>query len=305
MSLFKRLIMSISLSMFLLALTAGSATASSFKVHDAGQGKAVLILSGGPGFTAWNLLPLQQQIAKQHRALLFDMRGMGDQAHLQLSQGRLLDQWVADIEAVRREKGIEQWTLVGHSWGGIMALLYAKAYPHHVSQILLLNPVDPEKRGLVDILDRINERQAQFKPDAWDAEFEGKDTSMKGFAATDESVRLYQIRHVLPTYFVDMAQGEAYAAQFTASDFSPEINSRIWQEYDAQPFSRSDARRLKQPIIFADCDQDLLMPENRQSLKAFFPKMKVKMFKNCAHFPWVEQPKAFYPWLNKTLAGGN
>ncbi|MBD3767752.1 MAG: alpha/beta hydrolase [Gammaproteobacteria bacterium] len=279
--------------------------ASPFVVHDAGHGKAVLILSGGPGFTAWNLLPLQQQIAKQHRALLFDMRGMGDQANLPLTQGRLLDQWVADIEAVRRDKGIKQWTLVGHSWGGIMALLYAKAYPDHVRQILLLNPVDPEKRGLVDILDRINERQAQFKPDAWDAEFDEKDTNMKGFAATDESVRLYQIRHVLPTYFVNMAQGETYAAQFTAQDFSPEINSRIWQEYDARPFNRSDARRLKKPVVFADCDQDLLMPENLQGLKDYFPHMKQKIFKNCAHFPWVEQPKAFYPWLNKTLAGGN
>jgi proline iminopeptidase len=288
----------------LLFLT-NTGQASPFVVHDAGQGKAVLILSGGPGFTAWNLLPLHQQITKQHRALLFDMRGMGDQANLSLTQGRLLDQWVADIEAVRRDKGIKQWTLVGHSWGGIMALLYAKAYPNHVSQILLLNPVDPEKRGLVDILDRINERQAQFKPDAWDAEFDEKDTNMKGFAATDESVRLYQIRHVLPTYFVDMAQGEAYAAQFTAQDFSPEINSRIWQEYDALPFNRSDARRLKKPVVFADCDQDLLMPENLQGLKDYFPNMKQKIFKNCAHFPWVEQPKAFYPWLNKTLAGGN
>lgn len=277
---------------------------SSFIVHDSGQGKAVLILSGGPGFTAWNLLPLQQQIAKQHRALLFDMRGMGDQANLPLTQGRLLDQWLADIEAVRRDKGIKQWTLVGHSWGGIMALLYAKAYPQRVSHIVLLNPVDPEKRGLANILDRINERQASYQSDAWDAEFDGNDTKMQGFAATDESVRLYQIRHVLPTYFADMTQGEAYAAQFTAQDFSPEINSRIWQEYDAQPFTQADAKRLTSPISFADCDQDLLMPENLQGLRDFFPTMKQKIFNNCAHFPWVEQPVHFYPWLDNTLAAG-
>jgi pimeloyl-ACP methyl ester carboxylesterase len=289
----------------LIFLFSVTVQAASFKVHDTGQGKAVLILSGGPGFTAWNLLPLQQRMAQRHRTLLFDMRGMGDQASLPLTQGRLLDQWIQDIEAVRIEKKIERWTLVGHSWGGLMALLYAKSYPERVSKLLLLNPVDPEKKGLVDILDRINERQAQFKPDAWDAEFEGKDSTMKGFQATDESVRLYQIRHVLPTYFVDMAQGEAYAAQFTAQDFSPEINSRIWQEYDAQPFSKDDARRLTQPIIFADCDQDLLMPENQQGLKSYFPSMKSKVFKQCAHFPWVEQPKAFYSWLNTVLAAGS
>ncbi|MCL5796107.1 MAG: hypothetical protein M1579_01235 [Gammaproteobacteria bacterium] len=47
------------------------------------------------------------------------------------------------------------------------------------------------------------------------------------------------------------------------------------------------------------------MLESLQGLKDYFPNMKQKILKNCAHFPWVEQPKAFYPWLNKTLAGGN
>jgi pimeloyl-ACP methyl ester carboxylesterase len=277
--------------------------AQSFKVHDDGQGKAVLILGGGPGFTAWNLLPLQQHIAQRHRALLFDMRGMGDQATLPLPTGSLLEQWIQDIEQIRQAKQIQQWTLVGHSWGGIMALLYARAYPEKVKQVVLLNPVDPEKRGLEDILDRINERQAQFRPKAWDAEFDGNNSIEKGFEATDESVRLYQIRHVLPTYFVDMEQGERYAAQFSAADFSPEINSRIWQEYDQKPFKLTDARKLNKTVIFADCDQDLLMPENQKGLKAYFPNMKTAIFKQCAHFPWVEQPKRFLPWLDKTLAG--
>jgi pimeloyl-ACP methyl ester carboxylesterase len=184
-----------------------------------------------------------------------------------------------------------------------MALLYARAYPEKVKQLVLLNPVDPEKRGLEDILDRINERQAQFRPKAWDAEFDGNTTTEKGFEATDESVRLYQIRHVLPTYFVDMEQGERYAAQFSAADFSPEINSRIWQEYDQKPFKLEDARKLNKTVIFADCDQDLLMPENQKGLKAYFPNMKSVVFKQCAHFPWVEQPKNFLPWLDKTLSG--
>lgn len=291
------------LAMLVSLFLSWSVQAQSFKVHDNGEGKAVLILSGGPGFTAWNLLPLQQQIAQRNRALLFDMRGMGDQAQLPLTDGRLLEQWIADIEQVRVEKNIPRWTLVGHSWGGIMALLYARAYPNKVDKLVLLNPVDPEKRGLEDILDRINERQAKHRPQAWDAEFDGANLPEKGFEATDESVRLYQIRHVLPTYFVDMNAGEEYAAQFTAADFSPEINSRIWQEYDQIPFTKADARKLKQPVVFADCDQDLLMPENQKGLKAFFPNMKSKIFKHCAHFPWVEQPQAFQPWLNKALAG--
>lgn len=182
-----------------------------------------------------------------------------------------------------------------------MALLYAKAYPDRVQKLVLLNPVDPEKRGLADILDRINARQQQHKPTAWDAGF---DTDDRMLNRTPDEVKLYQIRQVLPTYFADFAQGERYAEQFTAADFYPDINSRIWQEYDAQPVTKQDALGLSsKPVVFADCDQDLLMPENQQGLQAHFPKMRSKVFKKCAHFPWAEQPKTFYPWLYKALAG--
>jgi pimeloyl-ACP methyl ester carboxylesterase len=270
-----------------------------WQVHDTGKGRAVLVLGGGPAFTAWNLIPLQQKIAKRHRALLFDMRGVGDQAALSLPNGALLDQWVKDIEAVRVASGIQRWTLVGHSWGGLMALLYAKHYPEHVEKLVLLNPVDPEKKGLADILDRINARQQQHNPKDWDADW---DTEQSTLTRTEDEIKLYQIRQVLPTYFVDFAQGERYAAQFSAKDFYPELNSRIWQEYDASPFALLDAQRLADtPVFFADCTDDLLMPENQAGLKKFFPTMKQKIFTQCAHFPWVEKPSVFYPWLNRVL----
>ena len=276
-----------------------TAQAHSFKIHDTGQGKAVLILAGGPAFTAWNLLPLQQHIAHKHRALLFDMRGVGDQQQLPLPAGSLLSQWIDDIEAIRQSSSIHQFTMIGHSWGGLMALLYAKRYPDNVKQLILLNPVDPEKRGLSEILDRINQRQQQHKPRAWDADW---DSDQSTLTKSEDEIKLYQIRQVLPTYFYDFAMGERYAAQFSANDFYPELNSRIWQEYDAMPFTLADAKKLTPiPIRFVDCVDDLLMPENQQGLKTHFPKMRVKLFRQCAHFPWVEQPKVFYPWLDKAL----
>lgn len=277
------------------------AFASDFTVHDNGRGHAVLILSGGPGFTAWNLLPLQQHIAKQHRALLFDMRGMGDQADFSLPEASLLLQWIEDIEQIRKAKQINKWTLVGHSWGGLMALLYARAHPGVVDKIVLLNPVDPEKRGLAEIVERINERQQAFSVQDGEAKLTDRKAIHESFEKTEESVRLYQIQQVLPTYFVDMHEGVRYAAQFSANDFSPEINNRIWQEYDQMRFTKDDARLIRQPIVFAACDQDLLMPENMKGLNDFFPNMNTHVFQQCAHFPWVEQPKLFYPWLMKQL----
>jgi pimeloyl-ACP methyl ester carboxylesterase len=288
---------------FIFSLSASAKTLiindETWQIHDQGKGDVVLVLGGGPAFTVWNLLPLQQHIAQRHRAILFDMRGVGDQQGLILPTSALLSQWIEDIEAVRKALGVTQMTLVGHSWGGLMSLLYAKHYPKQVKKLVLLNPVDPEKRGLTDILDRINERQNQHKPQEWDANWDNDQTTL---TKTEDEVKLYQIRQVLPTYFTDFAMGERYAAQFEAKDFYPDLNSRIWQEYDALPFTRTDALALSnKPLHFADCNDDLLMPENRDGLRAYFPKMKEKVFQQCAHFPWIEQPKRFYPWFNRAL----
>jgi pimeloyl-ACP methyl ester carboxylesterase len=279
--------------------TAQAQPPSHFQVHEAGEGEVVLILPGGPGFSAWNLLPIHRHLAQSHRALLMDMRGVGDHAHWPLPAGSLLAQWVEDIEAMRVAKGIEQWKLVGHSWGGLMALLYARAYPKSVKKLVLLNPVDPEKRGLADILYRISERQTQLFGSQQPLDLDALETESPPLTLQEASLR--QITRVLPTYFLDMKQGQIYAQQFSAADLSPEINSRIWQDYDAMRFTLQDAGKLTQSLTFLECKDDILMPENLAGLQAYFPKMRVVLMEGCAHFPWVEQPREFYTRLDEML----
>jgi len=271
--------------------------------HVMGRGdRHVLILGGGPGFSSWNLEPLQLEIARSSaRVYLMDMRGVGEMSMAKLPSSRLLDTWLSDMEALRQHLGIERWTLVGHSWGGLMALLYAQQYRQHVERILLLNPVDPEKQSLSDLLERINAKQQLHRPIEWDKDWDQDDAA---FNRTADEVKLYQIRQVLPTYFADFEQGERYAAQFSASDFEPEINARIWQEYDANPVTKTSVSAIDQPVHFLECDQDLLMPENQMVLKNYLPHMKTTLLQQCAHFPWVEQKGAFRRWLFTTLNQG-
>jgi pimeloyl-ACP methyl ester carboxylesterase len=283
----------------LLIGTVQAQSPSRVQVHEAGQGDAVLILPGGPGFSAWNLLPIHRHLAQTHRALLMDMRGVGEHSNWPLPTGSLLAQWVEDIEAMRLAKGIEHWKLVGHSWGGLMALLYARAYPDRVTQLVLLNPVDPEKRGLSDILYRISERQTQLFGPVEPSDFDALEKESSVLTPEDASMR--QITRVLPTYFLDMKQGQLYAQQFSAADLSPEINSRIWQDYDAMRFTLQDAGKITQSVAFLECKEDILMPENLVGLQAYFPQMRVVLMEGCAHFPWVEQPQEFYSRLDEIL----
>jgi pimeloyl-ACP methyl ester carboxylesterase len=110
-----------------------------FRYVDYGTGPAVVLIHGNAGsieeFDFKSLGPL----CRDHRVIAFDRPGHGKSARpadldatLEV-QTRLLHESLSDL-------GVTQPVLVGHSWGGSLALAYALQYPNEVSGIVLLAP---------------------------------------------------------------------------------------------------------------------------------------------------------------------
>jgi len=228
---------------------------------DAGAPVAI-VLGGGPGFSSWNLESVQHRLAELgYRTAIMDMLGVGENATKGEPPTRqaLLDAWVAQVEALRRAVADERpVVLLGHSWGTLMALLYTRAHPDMVRHLVLLNPVDPERRAMRDVIEQIDRRRARELGEAWDDEraWEQPMGAGKDPAATAR----HQIERSLPSYFLDYAQGQRYAEQFEASDFSAALNIEGWRAYRANPVEYATIRGWDVPIDFIGCRQDLLMP---------------------------------------------
>jgi proline iminopeptidase len=73
----------------------------------------------------------------RQRVVLFDQRGAGQSQ----PQGELVNndsqRLVADIELIRSHLGIEQWMVVGGSWGATLALMYAAAHADRIRGLVL------------------------------------------------------------------------------------------------------------------------------------------------------------------------
>ena len=86
----------------------------------------LLVLHGGPGASHDYLLPQLLALASDYRLIFYDQRGGGRSK----GDDRSPITWqthVADLAALVRELSLEPLTLVGYSWGGLLALLYAIA----------------------------------------------------------------------------------------------------------------------------------------------------------------------------------
>ncbi len=109
--------------------------------HGYGEGPPLLVLNGGPGVSSTHFAMPARSLADEagpRRVILFDQRGMGRSELYDVSARTIfLEAMVADIEALRKALGYARWPVVGHSWGGMYAVLYAPRHPWQVKALVL------------------------------------------------------------------------------------------------------------------------------------------------------------------------
>lgn len=100
------------------------------------EGAPALFLHGGPG--AGIAASARRFFDPAHyRIILFDQRGAGRSTpHAEVADNST-DALVADIEALRRDRGIESWLIFGGSWGTLLALAYAQSHPERCHGLIL------------------------------------------------------------------------------------------------------------------------------------------------------------------------
>ena len=102
-----------------------------------GQGYPLVVLHGGPSADHYTMLPFRQ-CADQFTVILYDHRCNGRSVGAPVSS-MTFENLTGDAEALRQELGFERWAVLGHSFGGHVALEYALRYPGSLSHLVLLN----------------------------------------------------------------------------------------------------------------------------------------------------------------------
>lgn len=277
-------------TVLLLALLASAGSlpaASGIRVDCTGSGDTVFLVGGGPAFTTWNLVPIQQHLGSNYRVCRCDMRGVGDNAALPLRAGKpALEQWIEDMATVLPPQPVVLW---GHSWGALQALLFAKRHPDRVRALVLNNPVDPALKSLENI-----EFKRFVHPFV--------ESHLKIEHIDTPAERRHRFRSKIASYFLDARTGWEYSAQFSEMDANNPLNVQIWQEYRRNPLTVDDIEALSPKIArLIYCRTDVLMPESQREYARAVPAERHEVLDNCAHFPWVESPREFYRALDAAM----
>ena len=100
-----------------------------------GNGPVCIFVHGGPGAWSKSFEDMKGNSLEKHlRMVYFDQRGSGRSGN-SIGKNYSLDRMVEDIEDIRLALGVEKIYLLSHSFGGIIAVNYAKKHPDTFDRI--------------------------------------------------------------------------------------------------------------------------------------------------------------------------
>jgi proline iminopeptidase len=109
----------------------------SLYVEVIGHGEPLLLMHGGPGLDHVSLTPFRE-LADRHTVVLYDHRCNGRSVGAPV-ESMTWENLTGDADALRQRLGFEKWAVLGHSFGGHVALEYALRYPDSLSHLVLLD----------------------------------------------------------------------------------------------------------------------------------------------------------------------
>ncbi|MDX6376631.1 MAG: hypothetical protein QOE98_934 [Gaiellaceae bacterium] len=260
----------------------------------AGVGDPALLLHGGPGLSE-HLGELADEL--RHAGLAtsrFQQRGIAPST----VEGPFdVDRHVADAIAVLDFSGLQRVWVVGHSWGGYLALQLASRYPERIMGVLAIGTLGGVGDGGAsslgpNLLARIDDAGR-----AESAEIEQREEA--GTASYADEVRSLEL--VWPAYFGDPAAAPPLPADIAISAACGE-EAVASIEPDAERLERSLAT-CPVPIVFLHGDLDPLELEaSARATAAVMPRAEVIELAGVGHFPWLERPGSAADALVKLVA---
>jgi proline iminopeptidase len=251
-------------------------------VEVVGHGSPLLLMHGGPGLDHVSLTPFRE-LADRHTVILYDHRCNGRSTGAAV-ESMTFENLTADADALREALGFERWAVLGHSFGGHVALEYVLRYPERVSQLILMDTAGDAR---------------------WSQEHAAEILAGRGYDAKTVAVaRRFYCGRITSNDFVRASFRllPAYDHQFSLLRLAREMLEGGWRmktRPEALIFGGKMMRgwnvmdRLGEigvpTLVLAGRDDFLFPPESQALLAAGIPNARLRIIERAGHNPQSER----------------
>jgi pimeloyl-ACP methyl ester carboxylesterase len=258
----------------------------------AGSGPPVLLLHGGPGLGFDYLRDLADELAEENDVAWYQQRGQAPSA----AEGPYtVAADVGDARRVLDALGWQQAYVVGHSWGGHVALHVAETMPERLLGVLAVDPLGSVGDGRWPEFD---EELFRRTPEAVRARARELDELSMAGAAGDE-LALEGMRLVWPAYFAEPESAPPMPELRIASERSAEMVPSIMAEL---PALEAGLPGIRVPVGFVHGSLSPMPLGASTDAAERIPGAWVEVIEGAGHFIWVEAPGAVRESLRRLTA---
>jgi L-proline amide hydrolase len=252
----------------------------------------VLCLHGGPGAT-WNHMEPYGALAEGRRVVFYDQLGCGSSAVTEPHDPGLWtpELYVSEVQAVRDALGLSQVHVLGHSWGGMLAMLYAIGQPIGLVSLI----VESSPANVPEWIAEVNRLRAELPPEVQatllEHEAAGTTDSPEYEAATNVFYRRHLCRtdpwpdYLTRTFAALMANPEVYFTMNGPSEFHV-----IGTIKDFDITDRLD--RIPIPTLLFSGRYDEVTPATMKRVHEGIPGSQWVLFEQSSHMSQAEEPEA-------------
>jgi len=247
----------------------------------AGSGPRVLLLHGGPGIGFRYLRGLAEELAEENDVAWYQQRGQEPSA-VEGPYSVAVD--VGDARRVLDALGWEKAYVVGHSWGGHLALHVAEAMPERLDGVLAVDPLGAIGDGRWPEFD---EEMFRRLPEAVRGRARELDERMMA-GDVDEELGLEAMRLVWPAYFADPEN----APPMTDVQISTARSGMVESIKEELPALEAGLPGIRVPVGFVHGSRSPMPVGASADAAERIPGAWVELVDGAGHFIWVEAPGA-------------
>ena len=259
-----------------------------------GEGQPILIINGGPGMNSEGFRALAEIMGISNRAILYDQRGTGESSIPTIDRNSItMDAMVNDIEMIRNHLKIEQWVVLGHSFGGMLGSYYSAKHPERIRGLILSasGGIDMDVFSRLNITARLT-RTEKDSLDYWNAKIAGGDTTY--------NARLKRGTFLAPAYLHDKSHVPVVAERLTQGNRT--ILGLVFQNMRKINFDCSEGlKKVKVPVLIIQGKQDVIDRKTAKTAQEALSNATIVMLDNCGHYGWLDQPALYFKSINDYL----
>lgn len=257
-------------------------------VHREGSGDPMVVVHGGPVLDHGYLVEPLRPLGEDHELVFYDQRLSGRSAGSVDSASVTLHNFVADLEGLRRKLGLARIHVLGHSWGGLIAMKYALEHPDRLRSLVLVSPMAPSA-GLWQKA----ESAAQAAVAPRDTAGMGKLRASAAFKAGEPEAIEKMLRLSFRSQLADSSQAPLLRFHIE-EDYRERSRQFGYLLPELTTYDLTGAlQKLRIPTLLVFGAMERGAQPTADTLKTLLPQVTVERIAGAGHFAFLARPAAF------------